>query len=99
MKARCSNLRGPFGLLVKLVVACCCALIGVIAAYAPTAPSSLAPQVVKVEPPNWWAGHSLNPVRLLARGANLHGARVTTAHPETGAGQDPAFRQDAAPAK
>ncbi len=35
------------------------------------------PTVVKVDPPNWWAGHSINPVRLLLRGTNLHGARVT----------------------
>jgi neopullulanase len=36
------------------------------------------PQVTKVEPPSWWAGHTVNPVRLLIRGANLRGARVTT---------------------
>ena len=35
-----------------------------------------APTVAKVEPPNWWAGHSINPVRLLIRGTNLVGARV-----------------------
>ncbi|MFN7995867.1 MAG: alpha-amylase family glycosyl hydrolase [Bryobacteraceae bacterium] len=34
------------------------------------------PEVAKVEPPNWWAGHSINPVRLLIRGKNLQGARV-----------------------
>jgi len=38
-----------------------------------------APEVLKVEPPNWWAGHSLNPVRLLVRGRNLAGARVGAA--------------------
>lgn len=32
--------------------------------------------VKKIEPPSWWAGHSLNPVRLLIRGENLHNARV-----------------------
>ena len=32
--------------------------------------------VEKVEPPNWWAGHSINPVRVLVRGRNLSGARV-----------------------
>jgi glycosidase len=37
-----------------------------------------APSVLKVEPPSWWAGHSINPVRLLVRGANLGGAHVTT---------------------
>ncbi|PYT04002.1 MAG: hypothetical protein DMF65_03015, partial [Acidobacteria bacterium] len=35
-----------------------------------------APAVEKVEPPNWWAGHSVNPVRVLVRGKNLSGARV-----------------------
>ncbi|HTG15634.1 MAG TPA: alpha-amylase family glycosyl hydrolase [Blastocatellia bacterium] len=36
------------------------------------------PEVLKVEPPGWWAGHSINPVRLLIRGKNLTGARVMT---------------------
>jgi glycosidase len=36
-----------------------------------------APQVAKVEPPSWWASHTVNPVRLLVRGRDLHGARVT----------------------
>ncbi|MET0645269.1 MAG: alpha-amylase family glycosyl hydrolase [Pyrinomonadaceae bacterium] len=35
-----------------------------------------APSVSKVEPPNWWAGHSVNPVRVMLRGRNLGGARV-----------------------
>lgn len=39
-----------------------------------------APEVSKVEPPSWWAGSSINPVRLLIRGQNLNGARVTTAN-------------------
>jgi glycosidase len=34
------------------------------------------PSVTKVEPPNWWAGHSINPVRVMLRGQNLSGARV-----------------------
>lgn len=34
------------------------------------------PSVTKVEPPSWWANHSINPVRLLVRGENLSGARV-----------------------
>jgi glycosidase len=38
-----------------------------------------APIVEKVDPPNWWAGHSINPVRLLVRGRNLAGARVQCA--------------------
>src|SRR5215212_9241109 len=35
-----------------------------------------APAVLKVEPPNWWAGHSVNPVRVMIRGRDLTGARV-----------------------
>ena len=34
-----------------------------------------APMIEKVDPPNWWADHSINPVRLLIRGRNLAGAR------------------------
>src|ERR1700722_466697 len=45
-------------------------LIGVTAGLAAT------PEVTKVEPPNWWIGHSINPVRLLIRGHNLAGARA-----------------------
>ncbi len=37
------------------------------------------PSVSKVEPPSWWSNHSINPVRLLVRGANLQGARVQSA--------------------
>jgi hypothetical protein len=29
-----------------------------------------------VDPPNWWANHSINPVRLLIRGRHLAGARL-----------------------
>jgi glycosidase len=35
------------------------------------------PAVSKVEPPNWWPGHTLNPVRVLIRGSGLSGATVT----------------------
>ncbi|MBC7930715.1 MAG: cyclomaltodextrinase N-terminal domain-containing protein [Rubrivivax sp.] len=35
-----------------------------------------APSVEKVEPPSWWANHSINPVRVMLRGKNLSGARV-----------------------
>jgi glycosidase len=38
-----------------------------------------APRVDKVEPPNWWAGHSINPVRVMVRGENLRDAIVTSA--------------------
>lgn len=35
-----------------------------------------APVIEKVDPPNWWPGHSINPVRLLIRGRNLAGATL-----------------------
>jgi len=38
-----------------------------------------APEVNKVEPPNWWVGHSLNPVRLLIHGKDLKGSTVKCA--------------------
>ncbi|MBA2736135.1 MAG: cyclomaltodextrinase N-terminal domain-containing protein, partial [Pyrinomonadaceae bacterium] len=34
------------------------------------------PTVEKIEPPNWWAHYSVNPVRVLVRGKNLTGANV-----------------------
>ena len=37
-----------------------------------------APQVEKIEPPNWWANHSVNPIRLLVRGANFQNAKVAS---------------------
>lgn len=41
------------------------------------APLAAQPPVVeKVDPPNWWAGHSINPVRILVRGRHLAGARL-----------------------
>jgi len=40
------------------------------------------PTIAKVEPPSWWAGHTINPVRLLVRGFNLHGARITSTRPQ-----------------
>jgi glycosidase len=44
------------------------------------------PEVVKVEPPSWWPGHSIDPVRLLVRGKNLAGAEVRSAGPGLTAG-------------
>ena len=40
-----------------------------------------APKVEKVEPPNWWAGHSVNPVRVMVRGEGFLGTSVTSASP------------------
>ncbi|HEX2094039.1 MAG TPA: alpha-amylase family glycosyl hydrolase [Longimicrobiaceae bacterium] len=55
-------------LSVPFALATCCLAAGAGAAQAPT--------VARVEPANWWADHSINPVRLLVRGRNLAGARV-----------------------
>ncbi len=35
-----------------------------------------SPIVEKIDPPNWWANISVNPVRVLIRGKNLSGANV-----------------------
>jgi neopullulanase len=35
------------------------------------------PVVTKVEPPDWWADHTINPVRLLIRGTALGQGRLT----------------------
>ena len=35
-----------------------------------------APEILKVDPPSWWAGSTVNPVRLMIRGRNLQEARV-----------------------
>jgi neopullulanase len=39
------------------------------------------PEILKVEPPGWWAAHSINPVRLLIRGRHLKRARVESSQP------------------
>lgn len=64
--------------LQAVVIAAASAAALVSAPTAQSARQAAAPEVVKVEPPNWWAGHSLNPVRVLIRGRNLRGARVST---------------------
>src|SRR5882762_8892137 len=37
---------------------------------------SQVPEILKVEPPSWWLGSSVNPVRLMISGRNLTGARA-----------------------
>ena len=46
-------------------------------ALAATSLAAQAPTVEKVDPPNWWGQHSINPVRVLIRGTNLTGAQLT----------------------
>jgi glycosidase len=58
----------------------CCILAAFISV---SASSQTQPSVSKVEPPSWWAGHTINPVRLVVRGKNLAGARVRATSPVT----------------
>jgi neopullulanase len=58
-------MKNKSGVLFLLLTAYCLLLT----AYA-------QPKVEKVEPPNWWANHSINPVRLLVRGENFQNAKV-----------------------
>lgn len=51
------------------------------AAASVNAGQNAPPAVLKVEPPNWWVGHSLNPVRVMVRGRNLSGAKVEAVGP------------------
>jgi len=54
-------------------------LLGLSAVLPAGAAPRETPELVKVDPPSWWPGHSLNPVRLLIRGRNLSDARVESA--------------------
>jgi glycosidase len=54
-------------LLLALSFSCCAAAV---------CAAQRLPSVTKVEPPDWWANHSVNPVRVMLRGQNLGGARV-----------------------
>ncbi|HKP87302.1 MAG TPA: alpha-amylase family glycosyl hydrolase [Blastocatellia bacterium] len=64
----------PFALLARSML--------LLLFVASTGAAEGAPEVLKVEPPNWWAAHTVNPVRLLVRGHNLSGARVTATRAE-----------------
>jgi glycosidase len=56
-----------------------CALLLVAAACAQA--QNHVPRVEKVEPPSWWGGHTVNPVRVLVRGSNLRGVSAATGAP------------------
>jgi neopullulanase len=45
-------------------------------ALAVSSAGAQAPTIEKVDPPNWWGSHSINPVRVLIRGKNLSGATL-----------------------
>jgi glycosidase len=59
--------------MLLCVFVCCSAVFAAI--------DSDAPSISKVEPPSWWAGHTIDPVRLLVRGKNLAGANVRSTKP------------------
>ena len=40
-----------------------------------------ATEIISIEPPSWWAGHTLNPVRVMARGRELSAASVQSGDP------------------
>ena len=40
-----------------------------------------APSVTKIDPPSWWANHTINPIRVLIRGTNLSGAIIRSPSP------------------
>src|ERR1051325_9647563 len=61
----------------SFLLSCFCILI-----FCSLCAAQSAPSVQKVEPPSWRAAHTINPVRLLVRGTNLQGARVSSANRE-----------------
>jgi neopullulanase len=54
----------------KILSLCVLILLSAISVFAQ------APTVEKVEPPNWWANMSINPIRVMVRGKNLNDAIV-----------------------
>ncbi len=48
--------------------------------------ASAAPETAMVEPPSWWAGHSMKTIRLLVRGRGMAGARLESPDPGLRAG-------------
>jgi len=61
---------------LRLVIVCF-----LVSAICNHAAAQARPEVSKVEPPSWWAKHTINPLRLLVRGRNLTGARVRSVSP------------------
>ena len=75
---RCGHTGPPQWFSLLCLLAC----LFVVAGTSPSVAQS-GPIVTKVEPPSWWANHSMNPVRLLVRGRNLTGAQVKASRPQT----------------
>jgi glycosidase len=74
---RFASLRALGSILLLLI----CAEQSLSRTNRPPQPQTNTPSVSKVEPPSWWAKHTINPVRLLVRGTNLFGARVQATKP------------------
>jgi neopullulanase len=58
--------------ILKVTIVSIIVLCGIFAVFAQT------PKISKIEPPNWWANHTVNPVRLLVRGENFRNAKVVS---------------------
>jgi glycosidase len=61
----------PFSSVIR-AARCTSALL----AFAGTLLQAQAPVIEKVDPPNWWGSHTINPVRVLIRGKHLGGAQL-----------------------
>lgn len=61
----------------KLVKSCLFTFLAVVLLSAVNARAQ-TPAVEKVEPPSWWTGSTVNPVRVLLTGKNLRNATVST---------------------
>src|SRR5215831_15022222 len=57
-----------------------------VAGAVPLSARAQPPSVNKIDPPSWWIGSTVNPVRLLLHGARLAGAHVEVDGPGLTAG-------------
>lgn len=60
---------------IRKIQICLFVLICVICVH-PRLTAGQVPEIVKVDPPSWWVGSSMNPVRVMIRGRNLQGAQI-----------------------
>ena len=69
-----------FGRSIKTFSSCFkFALLFIITAA--TMAAAQAPTVERMDPPSWWVGSTINPVRVLVKGTNLGGAKIESATP------------------
>lgn len=73
---RLKTLSTLYGRLLLLLILFICVHLWPASVFAQSA------QILKVDPPSWWSGSSVNPVRLLIRGTNLRDAPVRVAGPD-----------------